>query len=260
MAAPLSTPLRARPLQRSVWAFILVAAFLVALVAPTTAFGAPPSAPVLEQPTRLGYLAHPVTGWSVFLNWNDVVGATSYEIYNADTDGLLGTSTASTYVLFALPAGVYNYYVKALNAGAEVSAASNTITVTFVAAAPANPAPAGFKLVPNSNYNVSATGASSIPASVTIPYDPAQVTGDPAALRLFHWNGSAWEDITYSVNTAGHTITGSTTSFSDFSAGEVDAAGNPIGVPASSTWTVGVLALLGAGALGAIRLAGTSRR
>jgi hypothetical protein len=260
MAAPLSTPLRARPLRRPVLALILMAAFLVALLAPATALGAPPAAPVLEQPTRLGYLAHPVTGWSVFLNWNDVAGATSYQIYDADTDGLLGTSTASTYVLFALPAGVYNYYVKALNAGAEVSGPSNTITVTFVPVAPTNPAPTGFKLVPNSNFNVSATGASSIPASVTIPYDPAQVTGDPTKLRLFHWNGSAWEDITYSVNTAGHTITGSTTSFSDFSAGEVDASGNPIGVPASSMWTVGLLALLGASALGVLRLAGASRR
>jgi hypothetical protein len=143
---------------------------------------------------------------------------------------------------------VYRYYVKAVNAGAEQSDPSNTITVTFVAVTPGNAA-SGFRLVPNSAYNVGVTGASSTPATVTIPYDATQVAGDPAQLKLLHWNGSAWVDITSAVDTSGHTISGRTTSFSDFSAAEVSAS-PPTAVPAASQWSLGLLALAGIGMLG----------
>lgn len=236
---------------RSLQALVLVTLLAIGLAVPIAAFAAPPAAPVLDQPTRLGYLEHPVKGWAVFLNWNDVPTATSYELYDGDTNALIGPSTPSTYVLTALAAGVHKYYVVALNAGAEASAPSNTITVTFVAGAPANPAPAGMVLVPNSNYQVSVTGAASIPASVTIPYDPAQVTGNAADLKLLHWNGTAWEDITQSVNTAGHTISGTTSSFSDFSAAELGPGDPATSTPASSTWVLALLALTGLGVAGA---------
>ncbi len=235
---------------RSLRALVLVALLAFCLAVPIAAFAAPPAAPVLEQPSRLGYLEHPVKGWAVFLNWNDVADATSYEVYNGDTNALIDTSASSTYVFTALPAGVYRYYIVALNAGAERSDPSNTITVTFVAGAPANPAPSGMLLVPNSNYQVSVTGATSIPASITIPYDPAEVTGDPADLKLLHWNGTAWEDITQTVNTASNTISGTTSSFSDFSAAELGPGDPATSTPASSTWVIALLALAGLGIAG----------
>jgi hypothetical protein len=176
------------------------------------------------------------------------VHSSSYEVYNGATDALLGSTAAHTYVLFGLPAGVYSYYVKALNAGGERSDPSNAITVTSAAVAPAHASP-GYRLVPNSNYEISVTGAASAPANVTIPYDPAQVTGDPANLRLLHWNGTAWEDITNSVSTTDHTISGTTTSFSDFSAGEI--AAPPVSTPASSPWSIALLSLAGIGVMGA---------
>jgi len=235
---------------RSLQALVLVALLAFGLAVPIAAFAAPPAAPVLDQPTRLGYLEHPVRGWAVFLNWNNVTDATSYEVYNGDTNALIDTTTSSAYIFSGQPAGVYRYYIVALNAGAERSDPSNTITVTFVAGAPANPAPSGMLLVPNSNYQVSVTGATSVPASITIPYDPAGVTGSEADLKLLHWNGTGWEDITQSVNTDGNTISGTTSSFSDFSAAELG-PGDPTSTPASSTWVIALLALAGLGVAGA---------
>ncbi|MDI6817253.1 MAG: hypothetical protein QME41_08715 [Actinomycetota bacterium] len=39
-------------------------------------------------------------------------------------------------------------------------------------------------------------------------------------MRLYHWNGSAWVDVTGSVDTINNTITGLATSLSPFVVGE----------------------------------------
>jgi len=228
--------------------FVAAGLALTIFAAPAPARAVPPSAPTVYQPTRLGYLAHPLTGWAVFVDWSDSGGATGYQIYNADTNALLASMTPSTYVFFQLPAGVYRYYVRAINAAAEQSDPSNTITVTFVAVAPSHAA-SGYRLVPNSAYDVGVAGAASAPATVTIPYDATQITGDASQLKLLHWNGSSWVDITTGIDTSGHTLSGRTTSFSDFSAAEVSAV-PPTVVPASAPWSLALLALVGIGALG----------
>jgi hypothetical protein len=246
------------PLRRR-WGILLVcgvlfttAIVLVALASPSLARAAPPAAPNLLQPTRMGYLSHPSRGWAAFLDWPNVPDAVSYEVFNADTDALLASPVNSTHVVFALPAGIYRYYVKAVNAGGERSDPSNILALTFVAVTPARGAPVGYRLVPNSAYDVGVTGAASQPASVTIPYDYTQVTGDPRDLRLFHWTGTAWEDITGSVNITDDTLSGTTTSFSDFAAGEPSAS-PPTSVPASSEWSLALLAVVGLGGVVAIR-------
>jgi hypothetical protein len=57
---------------------------------------------------------------------------------------------------------------------------------------------------------------------VCINYDPAAMSNplNEQNLKLFHFNGSAWQDITTSVNTATHTICGGTTSLSPFAVAE----------------------------------------
>jgi N-acetylneuraminic acid mutarotase len=51
---------------------------------------------------------------------------------------------------------------------------------------------------------------------VTIPYNKAWVTGDESSLKLFHWNGATWDNITEFVDTMNGTVTGLTTSLSPF--------------------------------------------
>jgi len=86
-----------------------------------------------EAPTAPTNLtASNVTTSSVDLSWSastDNVGVTSYEIYK---DNAYYTSTSSTnYSVSGLSAGTtYQFYVKAKDAAGNVSAASNTVTVT----------------------------------------------------------------------------------------------------------------------------------
>ncbi|MHB8840883.1 MAG: Ig-like domain-containing protein [Candidatus Aquicultor sp.] len=54
--------------------------------------------------------------------------------------------------------------------------------------------------------------------TVTVHYDPTLINGNPKNLKLRHWNGSKWEDITVSVDTVSHTITGITKSLSPIDA------------------------------------------
>jgi hypothetical protein len=61
---------------------------------------------------------------------------------------------------------------------------------------------------------------------VTIPYNPAFLpTGfDENNVKFFHWNGSTWEDKTFSVDTSANTVTGRLTSLSPVVAGFTNAA------------------------------------
>jgi len=74
--------------------------------------------------------------------------------------------------------------------------------------------PAGYQL--GSQFlDISTTASSSGAISVCIYYDPL-TTPDPAALRLLHYEGSAWVDITTGFNAVTHVVCGSTTSLSPF--------------------------------------------
>jgi hypothetical protein len=90
--------------------------------------------------------------------------------------------------------------------------------------------------VGNTYFDIATTASFGGIAAVTVAYDPSQVKGNEAdSVKLFHWDGNAWRDITMSVDAANHTVTGATTSFSDFVVGE---ATGPVSTPASSWWTV----------------------
>jgi peptide/nickel transport system substrate-binding protein len=91
----------------------------------------PPDAPVLSTITP-----NPDTDGNVFLDWNDVSYATSYNIYRAnslitDISGLtaIGASTSSQYNDNGLTDGIYYYVITAVNATGE-SLISNCESVT----------------------------------------------------------------------------------------------------------------------------------
>lgn len=47
-------------------------------------------------------------------------------------------------------------------------------------------------------------------------YDENLVPGNEANLKMFHWDGIKWEDVTISVDTVNNTITGQVNSLSPF--------------------------------------------
>jgi len=123
----------------------------------------------------------------------------------------------------------------------------------------AHPAPGGFQIAKASNgelayYRFTPSGLVFAPyAHITLRYDDAGLTlQEEQNLKFQHWNGSAWEDITEPpVDTLNNTITGRTTSFSDFAVfvtGEEPPEPPAVSTPASSAWTLVLLAALGLGA------------
>ncbi len=94
---------------------------------------------------------------------------------------------------------------------------------TLAVSAPAFPAPSGLSIL-GDQYDINTSANSSGTVLVTVPYDEGLVSGDESKLKIFHWNGVAWEDVTISVNTVNNTITAQTTSLSPFVvAGDVTA-------------------------------------
>ncbi|MEM2139815.1 hypothetical protein [Nitrososphaera sp.] len=61
---------------------------------------------------------------------------------------------------------------------------------------------------------------------VTIPYDPTLLPPNfnEANVKFFHWTGTAWQDVTLTVDTANNTITGRLTSLSPVVAGYTSVA------------------------------------
>jgi hypothetical protein len=135
-------------------------------------------------------------------------------------------------------------------------ATAGQVSVTPVPAASAAPPATNFHVVGSDYYNITPTATFSGRVRVTLPYDPAVVGSQASDLRLMHFNThvdpAAWEDITVSVDTVNHTVTGETTSFSDFGLFLPDGTGSGASnVPASSNWS---LLLIVAGALGTVAL------
>lgn len=89
-------------------------------------------------------------------------------------------------------------------------------------------------------------------ATVTLAYPSNLSAAEEATVGLYHQVGMSWVEITTTVNTLGNTVSGTTTSFSNFA---VLYESDPALVPASSWWSLGVL-----GALGVAAVAFTRRR
>ena len=100
----------------------------------------------------------------------------------------------------------------------------------------------GFRMVPGRYFDIHPTLVHAGEATVTISI-PADEAANAAGMRLYHWEGGAWRDITTGVDASGMTVTGRTATFSDFS---LQAATAELEADASTPWIeLGVLAFVG---------------
>jgi len=88
-----------------------------------------------EPPSAPGNLhATAISSSRIDLSWDastDNVGVAGYRIYNADTDGLLATTTSTSHSFTTLtPDTTYSYYVRAFDAAGNPSGPSNTDSAT----------------------------------------------------------------------------------------------------------------------------------
>jgi hypothetical protein len=95
----------------------------------------------------------------------------------------------------------------------DVTISGNT-SVTISGAAPAPPA--GFNLI-GDYYDFTTDAAYTPPITITLSYDEADVVGPEANLRLYHYEGGAWTDVTVlPVDTVNNIITGQVNTLSPF--------------------------------------------
>jgi len=96
---------------------------------------------------------------------------------------------------------------------------SGTTTMTTSTENPVDPTPSDFYVIEGNFIEITTTANYSGLITVGVSYDESQV-GDEESLRLFHWNGTEWEDATTSVDTVENILYGQVTSLSPFFIGE----------------------------------------
>ncbi|MBS3909193.1 MAG: S8 family serine peptidase [Actinobacteria bacterium] len=213
----------------------------------------------------------------------DNVAVIGYDVYNADNGEKIVSVEKTNYMHTGLaPNTTYRYYVAAFDAAGNRSPVSETVeATTFRASRSINPGTSvdvelgnGVKVsfsnvlvagitsatiiidppygAPDANFrfrgyhiDISTTANYSGTIMVTIPYDPSLIKGNEKNLKLMHWNGQKWEDVTVEVDTENNIIIGMTTSLSPFAVGE-----NEVGTTAVTTIAFGhntnMLAMLAA--------------
>jgi hypothetical protein len=133
--------------------------------------------------------------------------------YNVALAGALAGSTASGTNVTVSPlitggtaTGVSLTFAQVTSAGTTSAALSNT-----------GPAvPSNFQLAsPPTYYDLSTTATHAGSITVCLTYDPTAYS-DPSVVRLLHWNGSSWDDVTSSLDQTDHLVCGTTTSLSPF--------------------------------------------
>jgi hypothetical protein len=151
-------------------------------------------------------------------------GAINGTIYYAGGNDANGNVINTTRAASFLPStditksfsGVSNVTSNGVTLGLTSGASSGVFVVSTTSSAPAA---APFRVV-SPYYDLATSALYSGNVIVTVPYNKASVTGNPSNLRLYHWNGSSWDNITTSVDTVNGTITGTTSSLSPFEVGE----------------------------------------
>jgi sugar lactone lactonase YvrE len=123
-------------------------------------------------------------------------------------------SKVSYQTLVTLPNG--SEATVSLTFGAVLSGGNTTVTTS--SAGP--PSPNGFKLgQPPVYYNITTTAEFTGLVEVCLHWVEGQFKNE-ANLRLLHYTGTSWEDVTTSVDGAGNTICGLTTNLSPFAIAE----------------------------------------
>ncbi|MFC1987725.1 PKD domain-containing protein [Chloroflexota bacterium] len=101
---------------------------------------------------------------------------------------------------------------------------NGTTTMTTSTENPVDPTPSDFYVIEGNFTDITTTATYSGNITVGISYDESQVDNE-GSLRLFHWNGSEWQDVTTSVDTVENIVYGEVDSLSPFFIGE------PIALP-----------------------------
>jgi len=96
---------------------------------------------------------------------------------------------------------------------------SGVTTATTSTENPGGPTPSDYYVIEGEFIEITTTASYTSPVTVGLRYDESQV-GDEESLVLFHWNGSAWEDITTYVDTVENIVYGQVASLSSFFLGE----------------------------------------
>jgi len=124
-----------------------------------------------------------------------------------------------------------------------ITVAGNT-TVTTTSENPVGPTPSGFN-VAGLFVDISTTANYTGNVTVGISYDPS--TPNPQNLRLFHYEGGNWVDVTTWVDTSNHIIYGEVSSLSWFFIGGQWVWVETAPVPVFPSVYIGIMAALGAG-------------
>lgn len=125
--------------------------------------------------------------------------------------------------------------------------ASGSVTAAAIALPAA--APTSTQLVSGSSYDITTSVQYSGNARITLSYNPAGLSqAQEDGVRLYHYVGGVWVDITDSTNTVANTVSGYTSTFSPFAI-FVPLAETPptIATSASSLWSIIVLVVCALG-------------
>jgi len=196
---------------------------------------AAPVAPVISGPTSVQFSYHP-SGFRSAVVWDPVPTAVEYRIYNADTLVLIGTNYEPSAMIYGMQGFLYHHYVVAVDAAGNTSPPSNVVDIQTSAPLPPA-APAGFAVLPTTVFDLRTSTAPAVEIPIKIPYTAAEVTGDPGDLRLMHYTGSAWEDVTTSVDTTSSFVNGVASPSSVFAVMESDGTEPPAAVATTTPST-----------------------
>lgn len=107
--------------------------------------------------------------------------------------------------------------------------------------------PSGLRLLPGSCYEISTSVTYSGSITIRLAYDPGTLTlAQQRNLKMYHWVGGAWVDVTDSVDTEAHVVVGTATSLSPFAIMYEPSSADLVSVPASGAWSTAALAAVGA--------------
>ena len=146
-------------------------------------------------------------------------GQHTVTVSGTDAAGNTGTATSTFWVevpayntLPGFNVTVHAGFGTSVTFGQVVTAGQSTAATTLV-----DPGPAMLDTQVGPYFTIGTTAGTSGSISVTLPYDPTGLTtAQQQALTIEQLVGGVWTDVTASVDTSGHTVTGSVTSLGSF--------------------------------------------